>query len=270
MIAIITPLARRLCLTLTILSLGAAGASAHEFWLEPATYTPKPGVKVPISIKIGQHFKGDSYPFLHEDFKTFNLIRGRTVEPVKGVDGDDPAVTTAFARPGLHIMVHYSTPETLTFETWDKFDFYLKLEGLNDIAERHRQRGLPETGVIEVYSRCAKLLEGVGDANGEDRFTGMPLELVAEKNPYQLAAGEPLPVRLLRDGRPAPDVQIAAIPKMRPGDRQIVRTDRDGRAALDLKYSGPWLLNAVMMEEPKNGEKAHWTSLWASMTFARP
>ena len=269
MSATITSLVKIIGLGLAIIAAGPRTAAAHEFWLEPSTYTPRPGAKVAVSIRIGQRFKGDSHPFLREDFKTFTLTHGATVTPVKGTDGDDPAVVTKFDRDGLYIMAHYSTPETLTFKNLDDFDVYLKFEGLGDVLDRHRRRGLPETGVVEVYSRCAKLLAGVGGARGEDRFTGMPLELVAERNPYELAPGEPLPVRLLRDGKPAADVQIGAIPKAEPDQRVTVRTDANGRARIELTRPGPWLLNAVVMEEPRNGEKAHWVSLWASMTFAR-
>ena len=244
--------------------------AAHEFWLEPADFMPKTGANVPIFIFIGQNFKGNSYPYLREEYKTFTVSDARGTQPVKGIDGDDPAVNMKFANPGLAVMVHYSTPETLKFESWDKFDFYLKFEGLEHIAELHRKRGLPETGFVEVYSRCAKLLLSVGGAGGEDRLTGMPLELVAEKDPYHLAASEPLPVRLYRNGKPIGGVQIAALAKLAPDNRHTVRTDAEGRAKIALPLAGPWLLNAVVMEEPRNGEKAHWTSLWASMTFARP
>ena len=253
-----------------VVFVAVAPAASHEFWLEPSTYTPNAGDKIPISIRIGQNFKGNSYPYLREDFKVFTLTDGRGTRPVRGIDGDDPAVTATFEQPGLYIMVHYSTPEHLTFETWAKFDSYLKLEGLSDVAERHRRRGLPENGIVELYSRCAKLLVGVGDGRGDDRLTGMPLELVVEKNPYLLAPGEPVPVRLYHEGKPAADVQIAAISRAEPDNRLTARTDTEGRARLALPKSGPWLLNAVVMKEPKRSEKANWTSLWASMTFARP
>lgn len=265
----ITSLVRIICLGLAAIAASPHAAVAHEFWLEPSSYTPKPGAKVAVSIRIGQRFNGDSHPFLREDFRTFTLTHGTTVTPVKGTDGDDPAVVARLDRNGLYIMAHYSTPETLTFNNLDDFNVYLKFEGLGDVLERHRRRGLPETGVVEVYSRCAKLLVGVGNAKGEDRFTGMPLELVAERNPYELAAGEPLPVRLLRDGKPAADVQIGAIPKAAPDQRITVRTDANGRANIELSQTGPWLLNAVVIDEPGNGENAHWVSLWASMTFTR-
>jgi len=77
-------------------------------------------------------------------------------------------------------------------------------------------------------------------------------------------------VRLLFNGKPIEGVQITAFSRADPGNRQRVRTDADGRAKIALPTAGPWLLNAVHMLPPTPPEKADWTSLWASMTFARP
>lgn len=252
-----------------ILKAGLGSAVAHEFWLEPNDFTPAPDKSVSISIRIGQNFKGDSFPFVRDEFKRFVVIDRRGEWPVKGVDGDDPAVAMKFPQSGLAVMAHYSTPEPLVFETWEKFESYLELEGLQHIAPLHRQLGKPMSGIKETYSRCTKLLMSVGGGGGEDRPTGMPLELVAERNPYQLATGETLPVRLLFNGKPIAGVQITAFSKADPGQRQLVRTDAEGRARIALPVVGPWLLNAVHMLAPSPGDKAHWSSLWASMTFSR-
>ena len=172
---------RRVAVAVCAFVVAASPAATHEFWLDPADYRPAPSQSVPISIRIGQNFKGNSFPYLREETRRFVVVDARGERPVKGVDGDDPAVTLKFAAPGLAVLAHYSTAETLTFETWDKFDAYLQLEGLEHIAGLHRAQGKPPTGIVETYSRCAKLLVGVGGAGGADRATGMPRELVAEK-----------------------------------------------------------------------------------------
>ena len=248
----------------------AMPAAAHEFWLEPESFMPKVGQSAPISIRIGQQFKGDSFPYVREEYKRFVFIDARGEKPVKGVAGDDPAVTMKFANAGLVVLAHYSTREPVTFDDMAEFESYLRLEGLEHIAPLHRQQGKPLTAIKEVYSRCAKLLLNVGGGTGEDRFTGMPLELVAERSPYGLGAGEPLTVRLYFNGRPLEGVLIRAFAKAAPDDVQRVRTDAEGRARIALPVAGPWLLNAVHMLTPTAAEKVHWTSLWASMTFARP
>jgi uncharacterized GH25 family protein len=249
---------------------GAHVAAAHEFWLEPSNFMPKTGQTVPISIYIGQKFKGNSYPFLREEFRRFAVITARGEKPVKGVPGDDPALMFKFLEPGLTTFVHYSTPEKLTFTDWDLFRAYLEFEGLDSILPRHLRDGKPQTEINELYSRCAKLLMGVEDGSGQDRLSGMPLELVGERNPYQLKEGDDLPVRLFHNGKPIADVMISAISKAHPEARQRVRTDSEGRARIALPDKGPWLLNAVHMLEPSVGEEAHWVSLWASLTFSRP
>lgn len=262
---------RNLRLVLALAALFATPcARAHEFWLEPTDFVPKPGESVAISILVGEKFKGNTYPFLREEFKKFVVVDGRGERPVKGIDGDDPALTMKFPEPGLAILAHHSMPAITVFETWERFQLYLDFEGLQHIAALHLQAGKRQDRIRESYSRCAKLLIGVGAPQGGDRLTGMPLELVAERNPYSLKAGEDLPVRLYLHGQPVAGVQISAISKIDPDKRLLARTDSEGRANIALPQAGSWLLNAVHILPPAAGEDADWTSLWASMTFARP
>lgn len=261
---------RLIASALCLLAWQTVPAPAHEFWLEPASYQPKRGETVSISIRIGEKFNGDSFPYVREEFKRFVVVTARGEQPVKGVLGDDPAVTMKFTTPGLTIFAHHSTAEPLTFETWEKFEAYLQLEGLQQIGLLHLKQGKPTTNIKESYTRCAKLLMRVDGAGGQDRLIGMPLELVAESDPYGLGEGQPLPVRLFYNGKPLADVQISAVSKVNPDKRHVVRTDATGKASIPLPDRGGWLLNAVHMIEPKSGAAVQWESIWASMTFARP
>jgi hypothetical protein len=251
-----------------VLLCGTLPAAAHEYWLEPTAFAVQAGQNVPIHIYVGEHFKANSFPYLREEYKKFVIAEGRSERPVRAVDGDDP-VTVKLTTPGLAIVAAYTVPETLTFENWDKFEAYLRFEGLEQIAPRHREQGKPMSGIVEHYIRCAKLLLNVAVAGGEDRVIGLPLELVAERNPYRLAPGDGLPVRLLHNGKAIAGVQITALSKADPHKRHHVRTDAEGRARIALPTPGPWLLNAVHMAESQSAN-AHWLSWWASMTFARP
>jgi uncharacterized GH25 family protein len=248
----------------------AAPATAHEFWLEPGKYAPKAGENVPVTLRVGQFFNGATFPYLSDNFVKFSAFHGGKSQPVKGLDGDDPAATLAFPQSGLAVMTFHSIWLELVFEEWTKFETYLKKEGLSHIVARHRAAGKRETNVKEFYARAAKLLIDVGGTGkGADRLTGMPLELVAERNPYGLAKGGALPVRLYYQGKPLADVQITAIAKAEGDKRNTYRTDKDGRALIALPLSGAWLLNAVHMMDGVPGEGAEWQSLWASMIFER-
>jgi len=254
------------------LFLGIATANAHEFWLEPSTYAPKAKEEVGILMKVGQRFSGALYPYLSERFFKFTAGQNGAAKTVEGLDGDDdPAVTMAFPDERLAILAYHSKSFDLNYEKMAKFEKFLGNTGLDNILTRHRAAGKPETGIDERYYRAAKLLLNVGGkAAGEDRFTGMPLELVAERNPYGLATGEELPVRLLYEGKPIEGILIIAFEKSNPEATQKRRTDKDGRAMIPLPASGAWLLNAVHMIDATPDDGVHWISLWASMTFERP
>ena len=248
--------------------------AAHEFWLEASDYKPGKGDHIAVTHFVGQNFKGESFPFVGNWFQRYVLADEANVHDVEGVDGNDPALKLTMDEPGLKILAYQSNPNAITFEKWAKFEKYLKDEGLERFEAQHRNAGKPQTGIREFYTRYAKALIGVEGGKGNDRAIGLPLELVALANPYELGAGERLPVRVLIEGKPLAGVLIKVFNKTTPDKPERVRTDADGRADIPLAGPGVYLLNAVHMMEPlgsPTAEKAyHWRSLWASLTFARP
>jgi Domain of unknown function (DUF4198) len=242
--------ARRLATALAFaagVALAPIVAEAHEFWIDPFTFTPAVNATVPIVFRIDS--RGSRTP--------------------KTLDGDDPATEHKFSSPGLAIVWHRRAPETVVFETMERFEQNLVLEGLETLAEVHRQTGKPLSGIRENYVRCAKALLQVGGPGGNDRAVGLPLELIAEANPYAHGPGQPLPVRLLYAGKPIGGILVKVFNRDDPASPQRLRTDADGRVAIDVARPGEYLVSAVHMLPAKPEEKAHWSSLWASLTFAR-
>ena len=150
--------------------------------------------------------------------------------------------------------------------------FQLATTHLGSKAADYLELGKPQSGIRELYTRNAKALVSVGAGAGSDRPVGLPLELIAERNPYQLGVETSLPVRLLLDGKP---LEGATIKVFNEKDRMAARryvTDPEGRARIELPINDRYLVSAVHMMTPAPAEqaKADWTSLWASLTFMRP
>ncbi len=258
------------------LPLSSASTNAHEFWMEPETYRPALKQAVPLRHFIGQNFKGTSYPFVPDWFKTFTLTQNGSTTDVVGVLGDDPAATLRFTKPGLKILAYHSRPDKLTFKKWPDFRDYLLFEGLNGVVDRWGKRLSTQATFREDYVRCAKTLMQAGEltpgengTSGADRAIGLPLELIAEQNPFTLAKGATLPVRLLLNGKPLQGALVRILTRTDPVNIPPVRTDKEGRARIPLPHSGPYLLNAVTMLNtalPEKGEA--WKSLWASLSFS--
>lgn len=250
---------------------------AHEFWIEPTRFEVSESERIVADLRVGQYFKGNSQVLAPYKFESLNVIDSRGSRPVNGRLGDLPAVKVAPRTTGLHILAYRSKPTSVVYSSYEEFASFVRKQGLDSLAGEHRRRGLPETDIKEVFSRYAKSLLRVGSATGSDRTLGMPLELVAETNPYAGDETGPVMVRLLRDGQAYADAQISIFRKQRgcEASRTTVRTDARGRAAIPRAGGGRFLVNAVHVAEPSaqtraNYQDALWESMWASLTYALP
>jgi uncharacterized GH25 family protein len=254
-----------------LLALICATASAHEFWIEPEAFRVAPGERVRAELKVGQDFKGNVFPYLRDRFVAYRVTGRAGTYDVSSYDGASPSLDITSADPGLTIVSYHSTADRLIYRDWQTFLEYADYEGLTRAVAQHRARGLPERDFSETYVRCAKALIQAGPVRDEDqdRPVGLPLELVALANPYAGPLPDGLPVRLLWQGMPLADTQVAIFRESGGSvSRTAIRTDADGTAWIPMDGGGRFLLNAVRLDpaDPNSGDE--WHSHWASLTFA--
>jgi len=254
--------------SLALLLLAVAPLSAHDMWIEPTTFFPSVGQIVGARLRVGQDLLGDPLPRDPALINQFVVEDAGGRKPLIGRDGADPAGLLRVATPGLLVVGYFSSPSPVEL-TAEKFNQYFKEEGLDAVAAlraRRKQTGAPAR---ELFSRCAKtlLLSGSPSEKQGDRLLGFTLELVAERNPYALRAGEDLPVRLTYQNRPLAGALVIAMNRLNPAEKQLARTDSEGRVRFKLRPGGMWLIKAVHMLPAPAGANAEWTSFWASLTF---
>ena len=252
--------------------LASGTALAHDFWIEPSRFQPMPGELVKLELLVGERLAGEAVPRNDAWIDRFEAVRDGAASRVVGVDGSDPAGLIRPDTPGRTLVVYTSRPSYVEVEA-PKFEAYLQAEGLDaPRAARARTRSGATPG-RERFSRCAKALLAVGGASRSGAATapaGLPLELVAESDPYALQPGDNLTVRLLYLGRPLAGALVKATDRERPGEPVAVRTDAVGRASLALPRAGAWLIHAVHMVPVTGDARADWESFWASLTFELP
>jgi uncharacterized GH25 family protein len=243
---------------------------AHDMWIEPTTFLPENGEIVGVKLRVGQDFLGDPLPRDPALINQFIVEDAESRKPVIGRDGRDPAGFLRVATPGLLIVGYRSNPSSVEL-TAEKFNQYLKDEGLDAVAALRARRNETAAKAHELFSRCAKslVLSGSPSDTQGDRVLGFTLELVAERNPYAIHAGEDLPVRLTYENRPLAGALIVAMNRLNPSEKVTARTDKDGRVRLHLRPAGMWLVKAVHMLPAPAGTNADWVSYWASLTFQR-
>ena len=258
---------------LGLLVLAAAALShvtlfAHDMWIEPATFSPESGEIVSVRLRVGQDLLGDPLPRDSRLVNQFIVEDAEGRKPVVGRDGADPAGFMRAATPGLLIVGYQSNPSAVEL-TAEKFNQYLKEEGLDAVAALRVRRNETGANAHELFSRCAKslVLSGSASETQHDRPLGFTLELVAERNPYAVRPGQDLPFRLTYENRPLAGALVVAMNRLNPFEKLAARTDSDGRVRFRLRPGGMWLVKAVHMVPAPAGANAEWASFWASLTF---
>ena len=254
-----------------VLFFAAAPLLAHDFWIEPSTFRPEVGATVGIALRVGEGFRGDAVARDPGRIARFVLVSPSRETPIEGVSGHDPAGVVRVSEPGLQIVGYRSKTSRVELDA-EKFEQYLKEEGLERIIADRARRGESGKPSREIYSRCAKSLLSAGGAgtSGHDRALGFPLELVPGKNPSSFTAGATFPLRLEYEGKPLAGALVVALRRDAPGERVSARTDAKGQVSFALAGPGAWLVKAVHMVPAPAGSGADWESLWASLTFEVP
>jgi len=262
----------------SILTLGIflapISGQAHEYWIQPETYRLEQAENLVADIRVGMDFGGSRQPYITKNFVSFTLADSSSEYVVEGRLGDMPAVDISTHSEGLQILSLFTASSALTWDNYQEFDEFVNLHGMNWVLARHAERGLPETGFKEAYTRFVKSLTAVGTGAGQDRYTGMYFELVAGKNPYTDDISGGMPITVLFEGQPMADKQVDLFYRDTSGalTRLSVQSGAEGTAVVPNLGDGEYMVNVVHMVEP-NAEDIErtevvWHSLWGSITYA--
>ncbi|HEY8130943.1 MAG TPA: DUF4198 domain-containing protein [Thermoanaerobaculia bacterium] len=247
----------------------ASTALAHDFWIEPSTFRPAIGRNITASLRVGQDFLGDAIPRSAQLMEAFVVRDSAGERTIDGFENQDPAGILRIDQPGLAIIGYRSKPYPLELAA-NKFEEFLRTEGLERISELRARRGESQKPDRERFVRYAKAIVVAGSTPAGPLKFNKPLhyryELIPETNPM---APSPLRIRVLFEGKPLAGALVTAIHRDDPAARLSARSDASGRVTLPLPKNGVWLVKSVQMIPAPAGSNANWESLWASLTFER-
>lgn len=264
-----SPLSRRVLFSVAAaVAFGGATVAAHDLWIEPTAFLAQAGKVLGLQLRVGENLVGDPVPRDPALIKDFVVVDAARTRPIVGRDGADPAGLLRITAPGLHIVGYQSEPSRIGLSA-KGFSQYLNEEGLEHIAELRARRKQTNADTSDSFVRCAKSLiqSGAATEAQQDRALGFKLELVAERNPYVLAPGDELPVRLTYEQQPLAGALVVAQSKRNPAATISMRSDKDGRVRFRLPAAGMWLIKVVHMVPAPAASQAEWASYWASLTF---
>lgn len=241
-----------------------ASAWGHDFWLQASSFRPASDAPVRLQLVVGERMAGKPVAFDPERIERFVLVDPRgTSQPVHRPSGVRSGFLIRPAGPGGHLVGFEGRPGFVELPG-PKFEAYLREEGLEGISRARARANETDRPAREHYARCAKALLAVdGATSGFDQQLGLTLELTPLADPT-VKTSQPVPFSLTFRGRPCGDALVVA--QNASGEVRKERTATDGRCALKLDASGPWMVKAVHMV-PSEADGVDWHSYWASLAF---
>ncbi len=243
-----------------VLVLLAASAEAHDFWIEPSSFTPAAGQIVSLRLRVGEHLRGEPVPRRPERIERFFARDGSGEREVPGRENRDPAGILTIGDAGTTIVAYRSRPTLHEPQAAGAFERYLREEGLERVIEQRKKRGESSKAGTEIYSRAAKSLLRTGGGEPADRVLGRRREIVRSGDAF----------RVLFEGQPLANALVVALRRGAEASPLRARSDAEGRVVYPKLSSGMWLVKTVHMVPAPTSAGADWESIWASETFAVP
>ena len=248
--------------------------AAHDLFLKLADYLVAPNSAIRITALNGTFTTSEN-----------SIARSRLADVSLAGPGGRVRIDTAQVRTvgtrtqisarsgpaGTYVLGLSIRPSEITLRGAE-FNAYLQEEGLGHVVAARRAAGELDQGVTERYAKHVKVIFQAGSerSDGYTTVLGYPAEIVPLANPYTLAAGDTLALRLLVDGAPKAGLEALAGGRSAAGARlrvQTLRSDADGVIRVPLGSSGTWYVKFISMTHVP-GAKPDYLSQWGTLTFA--
>jgi uncharacterized GH25 family protein len=242
-------------------------ASAHDTWLIPDQFNLAPKSTVTLDMTSGMEFpKLDTGPKPERVQSAQCRLAGKTFE-----------ITNKAAAPNS-LQFKAELPDAGVATFWVKLPpraIELKPEEVKEYLDevdapeplRKQWAEMKEKRWRESYTKHQKTFARVGDPIPDLSWAAPVetfLEIVPEKDPTTLRAGDDFPVRVLKDGKPFADFSLNAVNAGQPKG-ETGKTDPDGRVTFRLDAAGRWLLRGTDIRK-SNQPDTDWESDFVTLT----
>ncbi len=248
---------------------------AHDFWLQPVRFIMMAPGAVPMLIYVGHGAARERWGLGSDRVVQFRSSGPDGLldrKPNLTLQGPRFDAAVPLKKPGSYVFAFQSRP-SISDLPFLRFNDYVAAEGLTPIAAHRDAMATQRSNGRESYSRRGKAIVQIGPIDPTDvarvtRPIGLSLEIVPERHPLLLNAGEPLVIRVLYNRQPLAD----ALVKLNNLDAdatpiKMIRTDKSGRATFVIPKHGAWQFNVIWAEVAKGNASVDYVTTFSSLTF---
>jgi uncharacterized GH25 family protein len=245
-------------------------AFAHDTWIIPDKFQIAPGDIVIVDLTSGMAFPAlDVAPKRERVHGVMCRLAGRTFE-LNDFEAAPNSLRIKGVMPGAGVAALWvsSPPKEIELKP-DQVHEYLDEIGAPEMVRQQWASAKEPRRWRESYRKNSKTFVRVGDNKIDMSWrepVGMFLEIVPEKDPAALHAGDDFPVRVLKDGKPLAGFSLGIVAE---GDAKgsIQKTDAAGKVSFRLNKSGRWLLRGTDLRKSTKKD-VDWESDFTTLTIA--
>lgn len=238
---------------------------AHDLYLMPQKFRPAKGEVILLSVHTA-----DGFPMSDQPMDPARIIAVPAISLDSWRMANKATHALVSVKDGSQYFAIFTKQRFLEMES-DKFDDYLKAEGLTAQLALRKQKNETTIKSREMYAKYAKAYVIAGQSTPMfAKPLGMKAEIVPLADPASLKPGDSLPIEVLFDGKPLPDAQVElALSESGSAKSSLQiagRTGPNGRLTVRIPSAGKIRLHSIAMDRV-NQPTHDWESYWASLTF---
>jgi len=255
-----------------VLGVIAWPAAAHDTWLQPRRVSVLPGTIAQIDLTSGDKFASFDTGINADRIEVARArLNGKTIDIAqRAPEKKSLELRVALSDPGVATLWLSLTPKSLELNQ-KQVRHYLEEIDAPALLAQAWYAGKGSKGLKpwrEIYTKYTKTFVRVGRPKADRSWSqpvGMALEIVPEKDPTALHAGDEFPVRVLKNGAPLPDFSLGIVREGKT-NRAFKKTDAAGRAVFKLGRDGKWLLRGTELRSSSK-PATDWESDFTTLSF---
>lgn len=252
----------------TLAALLATVLHAHDTWLIPDQFNLAPKSTVTLDMTSGMEFpKLDVGPKPERVESAKCRLAGKTFDiKDKAVAPNSLQFKAELADVGVATFWVKLPPRSLELKPDQVKEYLDEVDAPEALRKQWAEMKPPRWR--ESYTKHPKTFARVGEPKSDRSWAepvGMFLEIVPEKDPTALQAGDDFPVRVLKDGKPFADFSLNAVRAGEPKG-ETRKTGSDGRVTFRVGMEGRWLLRGTDIRKSSQPD-TDWESDFATLTL---
>ncbi len=181
--------------------------SSHDLYLKMEIYFLQPNQEATLMLYNGTFDQSENTITRDRMLDASFVAQGERVpiQPELWKDQDSTITYLTFntGEAGTYVAGVSTKARNIELAA-DRFNDYLKHDGIMDMLEQRKKNNTMDQDAVESYQKHVKAIYQIGDVKTDDWKTvlGYPIEFVPLSNPYDKYSGESLDIQLLLDGKP--------------------------------------------------------------------